>query len=165
LAFKLSLPYYYPTTTLLLSYCPTTALLLPCYCPTTALLLPYYCPTTALLLPYYYPTTIATATTAILSRSNTSGYIILVVVALPPCCSNSESPLIFVTLNSVIYSYLCVKTGIRKLTLIKLKDCPCDLFTIIAKYSQIRNCLLLIINSSSPSVEVSLMRGISRSYP
>jgi hypothetical protein len=94
--------------------------------------------------------------------SNTSGYIILVVVAVavavsPPCGSNSESPRISVTLDSVIYNCLWVKTGIYKLTPTKLKDCPCDLFTVIAKYSWIGNCLLLIINGSSPSVEVSLM--------
>jgi hypothetical protein len=92
--------------------------------------------------------------------SNTSRYIILVVVAVavsPPYSSNSESLCISVTLNSVIYNCLCVKTGIRKLIPIKLKDCPYNLFTIIAKYSWIGNCLLLIINGSSLSVEVSLM--------
>ena len=97
--------------------------------------------------------------------SNTSGYIILAVVLSPFYGSNSESPRISVTLNSVIYSYLCVKTRIRKLTLIKLKDYPYDLFMVIVKYSRIRNCLLLIINGSSPSVEVSLIRGNSRSWP
>ena len=137
---KLSLPYYYPITALpALPTLPT--LLLPYYCPTY--------PTTTLLLPY--------PTTAILFYSNTPGYIILVVAASPSCGSNSESLSISVTLNSAIYSCLCVKTGIRKSTLIKLKDCPCDLFTVIVKHSRIRNCLLLIINGSSPSVEVSLI--------
>jgi len=92
--------------------------------------------------------------------SNTSKYIILVIIAvavLPPYGSNSESLYISVTLNSVIYNCLYVKTSIHKLTLIKLKDCPYNLFTVIAKHSRIRNCLLLIINGSSPSVEVSLI--------
>jgi len=92
--------------------------------------------------------------------SNTSKYIILVVVAVavsPPYSSNSESPRISVTLNSAIYNYLYIKTGIRKLTPTKLKDYPYNLFTVIAKYSRIGNCLLLIINSSSLSVEVSLI--------
>ena len=124
------------------AYCrPTTALLLPCYCPATAVLL-LYCP--------------ASATAAILSYSNTSGYITLVVVALPSCGSNSESPHISVTLDSAIYSCPWLKTGICKSTPTKLKDCPCNLFMVIIKYSQIGNCLLLIINGSSPSLEVSL---------
>jgi hypothetical protein len=154
--------------------CPATALLLPCYCPATALLpycssalllccpaalllccpaalLPCYCP--AALLPYYCPTAIPSP----LEFSNTSGYIIFVVVVSPSCRSNTESPPISVTLNSIIYSCPYVKTGIYKLTLIKLKDYPYNLFTVIAKHSRIRNCLLLIINSSSPSVEVSLI--------
>jgi hypothetical protein len=70
---------------------------------------------------------------------------------------NSESPYISVTLNNIIYSCLYIKTGIRKLTPIKLKDCPYNLFMVIAKYSQIRNYLLLTINGSSLSIEVSLI--------
>jgi len=96
-------------TTALLPCCPTAlllccpaALLLPYYYPTAALLLPCYCPTTTLLL----PTTATAATTATLSRSNTSRYIILVVIASPSYGSNSESLLISVTLNSVIYNCL-----------------------------------------------------------
>ena len=134
------LPYYYPTTALLLPYYPTT-------------LLPYY---PATLLPYY-PTAAATTILSPLESSNTSRYIILVVAVSPPYGSNSKSPYISITLNSIIYSCLYVKTSIRKLTLIKLKDYPYNLFTVIAKYSRIRNCLLLIINGSSPSVEVSLI--------
>ena len=126
-----------------------TAVLLPCYCPATALLL--------LLLPCYCPTTATAATAAILSGSNTSGYIILVVAAPPSCGSNSESPCISVTFDSAIYNCLQVKTSIYKLILIKLKDYPCNLFTVIAKYSWIGNCLLLIINGSSLSVKVSLI--------
>ena len=140
-------------------YCHCPTVLLP-YCPATTLLLPYY-PTT--LLPYC-PAAAAAATiaaiTAILSlleSSNTSRSIIFVVVASPSCYSNSESPPISITLNSAIYSCPCVKTNIYKSTLIKLKDCPCNLFIVIAKYSWIRNCLLLIMNSSSPSVKVSLI--------
>ena len=126
-----------------------TAVLLPCYCPATALLL--------LLLPCYCPTAATAAITAILSGSNTSGYIILVVAAPPSRGSNSESPHISVTLDSAIYNYPWVKTSICKLILIKLKDCLCDLFTVIAKYSQVGNCLLLTINGSFPSIKVSLI--------
>ena len=141
-----------------------TLLLLPLpYNRLATTLLPYYCPATALLLLYYYPTTTATTILSPPESSNTSGYIILVVVASPPCGSISESPPISVTLNSVIYSCLYIKTGICKLTPTKLKDYPYDLFIVIAKYSRIRNCLLLIINGSSLSVKVSLMRGINRS--
>jgi hypothetical protein len=133
------------------------------FCP-FKLSLPYCCPDTALLLPCYCPTAATAATAAILSGSNTSGYIILVVAAPPSRSSNSESPRISVTLDSTTYNCLWVKTGIHKSTLIKLKDCPYDLFTVIAKYSWVRNCLLLTINGSSPSIEVSLMQGISCSY-
>jgi len=147
-----------PTTALLLPYyCPDTTLLLPRYYPSTTLLLPCYYPATALLLPYYCPAAAATTILSPLKSSNTSGCIILVIAASPPYSSNSESPRISVTLNSAIYSCLYVKTGIYKLTPIKLKDCPCNLFTVIAKYSWIRNYLLLIINGSSPSIEVSLI--------
>ena len=121
------------------------------------LLLPCYCRAAALLLPCYCPTAVTAATAAILSGSNTSGYIILVVAAPPSCGSNSESLRISVTLNSAIYNCPWVKTSIYRLILIKLKDCPCDLFTVIVKHSQVRNCLLLIINSSSPSIKVSLI--------
>ena len=75
----------------------------------------------------------------------------------PPYGSNSESPRISVTLNSVIHNYLYVKTSIYKLIPIKLKDCPYNLFTVIVKHNQIGNCLLLIINGSSPFIEVSLI--------
>jgi hypothetical protein len=128
-----------PAALLLPYYCPTTALLLPYYCPTTALLLPYCYPTTALLLlllpllllpcycptaplPYYCPIAAATTILSPLESSNTSGYIILVVAASPSYGSNTKSPRISITLNSIIYSYLYVKTGIHKLTPIKLKD-------------------------------------------
>ena len=124
-----------------------TALLLPC-CPTALL---SCCPAT--LLPYCP----AAATAATLSCSNTSRYIILVVAASPLCNSNSKSLRISVTLNSATYNCPCIKTGICKSTPTKLKDCPYDLFTVIAKHSQIGNCLLLTINSSSPSIKVSLM--------
>jgi len=133
---------FYPPKT---KYCPITTLLLPYY-PTTILLLPY--PTTLLLyypialLPYYYtalllyyPTTTTTTTTIYYKDSNTSGYIILVVIASTFCGDNSKSPAISVTFNSTIYSYLWVKTGIRKLTPIKLKDCPYNLFIVIVKHS------------------------------
>ena len=133
----------------------------------TAVLPPYYHPTTVLLLlllPYYCPTAVTATITTILSGSNTSRYIILVIAAPPSRSSNSESLRISITLDSAIYNCLQVKTNIYKLTLIKLKDYSCDLFTIIAKYSQVRNCLLLTINSSFLSIEVSLIQGISRSY-
>ena len=124
----------------------------------------YCCHCFAALLLYYPAAAAAAVTAAILSppeSSNTSGYIIFVVVASPSCCSNSESLLISVTFNSVIYSCPCVKISIYKLTLIKLKDCPYDLFIVIAKHSWIKNYFLLTINGSSLSVEVSLMQGIS----
>ena len=115
-----------------------------CYYFATAVLLPCYCPAAATAAPLL-PTAATAATAAILSSSNTSKYIILVVAAPPSYSSNSESPRISVTLDSTTYKCLWVKTGIHKLILIKLKDCPYNLFTIITKYSRVRNCLLLII--------------------
>ena len=112
-----------------------------CYYPITAVLLPCYCLAAAiaalllLLLPCYCFTAATAATAAILSSSNTFGYIILVIATLPSCGSNSESLYISITLNSAIYNCLWVKTNIYKLILIKLKDCLCNLFTVIAKYS------------------------------
>ena len=44
------------------------------------------------------------------------------------------------------------------------RSCHYNLFTVIVKYNQIGNCLLLIINSSSPSVDISLMQGISHTW-
>ena len=95
-------------------------------------------------------------------ESRTSGYIILSVVESLFSGSKRERPSMLVTLESAIYSWPCVKTGIRRSTPTELKDWPCDLFTVIAKHKRTGNCLRATINGSSPSEEVSFIRGISR---